>query len=78
MDWCGITQKGIAATNYQILPGDRVYVQADMWYCLDHALYRVITPIERVLGVTLLGSTVVNSIQGNQGGTGGGGTGTGF
>src|SRR5206468_5629499 len=29
VDWCGITQRGETATNYQILPGDRIYVQSN-------------------------------------------------
>ena len=32
VDWCGITKKGFAATNYQVFPNDRIYVgirQAD-------------------------------------------------
>jgi polysaccharide export outer membrane protein len=28
VDWTGITQHGETATNYQLLPGDRVYVKA--------------------------------------------------
>lgn len=28
VDWAGITQQGVTATNYQLLPGDRVYVKA--------------------------------------------------
>src|SRR5262249_47338611 len=28
VDWIGITQHGIATTNYQIMPGDRIYVKA--------------------------------------------------
>lgn len=26
IDWCGITQRGDTLTNYQLLPGDRIYV----------------------------------------------------
>jgi polysaccharide biosynthesis/export protein len=26
IDWCGITQRGDTLTNYQIFPGDRIYV----------------------------------------------------
>ncbi|MBX9628573.1 MAG: polysaccharide biosynthesis/export family protein [Gemmataceae bacterium] len=28
VDWAGITQRGETATNYQLLPGDRLYVKA--------------------------------------------------
>ena len=29
VDWRGITQDGVTTTNYQILPGDRIYIKAD-------------------------------------------------
>jgi polysaccharide export outer membrane protein len=73
VDWCGITQRGAAATNYQVLPNDRIYVKADPWIRLDSGLAKRISPIERLLGVTLLGSTTVNSIRnGGNAGLGGG------
>ncbi|MFL5341986.1 MAG: polysaccharide biosynthesis/export family protein, partial [Gemmataceae bacterium] len=28
VDWCGVTARGRAETNYQLLPGDRIYVMA--------------------------------------------------
>jgi protein involved in polysaccharide export with SLBB domain len=63
VDWIGITQRGESATNYQIMPGDRVYVKADCWRRFNNNVDRVLSPIERILGVTLLGSQVVNSIR---------------
>jgi polysaccharide export outer membrane protein len=74
VDWCGITQRGEAMTNYQVFPGDRIYVKADGLIRLDSGLGKVLAPVERVLGVTLLGSSVVNSIK-NRSGTGGTGAG---
>ncbi len=71
VDWIGITQHGITCTNYQVLPGDRIYVKAQKLVTVDHALARVIAPIERVLGITLLGTNVYNQISG-RGLTGGG------
>jgi polysaccharide biosynthesis/export protein len=64
VDWIGITQHGIAATNYQLMPGDRVYVKAQKLVTIDTALARFLSPIERVFGVTLLGANTVNQIQG--------------
>src|SRR5439155_18220813 len=64
VDWVGITQHGITATNYQLMPGDRVYVKAQKLVTLDTTLARVISPSERLLGVTLLGASTVNQIQG--------------
>jgi polysaccharide export outer membrane protein len=64
VDWIGITQHGITTTNYQILPGDRIYVKAQKLVTVDHALARIIAPIERVMGITLLGTNVYNQISG--------------
>lgn len=64
VDWVGLTQHGVSATNYQIMPGDRIYVKAQRIVTLDTTLARVISPIERLLGVTLLGATTVNQIKG--------------
>jgi polysaccharide export outer membrane protein len=67
--WEDITKKGITRTNYQILPGDRVYVDSQAIIKGDNNLAKVLQPIERLLGVTLLGSETVNSIK-NRSGTG--------
>jgi polysaccharide biosynthesis/export protein len=67
VDWCGITQRGDISTNYQLFPGDRLYVQADHLITTDSMLAKILSPIERVLGVTLLGSSTVNSIRFPQG-----------
>ncbi len=61
IDWCAITQRGRSATNYQIFPGDRIYVAAQPIITFDTFLSRALAPVERVLGVTLLGSEAVHS-----------------
>jgi polysaccharide export outer membrane protein len=63
VDYIGITQRGATASNYQVFPGDRIYVKADRWRTLDARVGKVLSPIERILGITLLGSETVNSIQ---------------
>lgn len=65
VDWRAIVEGGSTKTNYQLLPGDRIYVKADCLIQLDNTLAKVFAPIERVLGITLLGSTTVNSIRFN-------------
>jgi polysaccharide export outer membrane protein len=70
VDWCGIVRNGSAATNYQIFPGDRIYVNSDARIRTDSALGKFLAPVERVLGTVLLGSSTVNSIK--NGGTGNG------
>ncbi len=68
VDWIGITQHGITTTNYQIMPGDRIYVKAQRIITIDTALARMLSPVERLLGVTLLGANVNNQLKGNVGG----------
>ena len=63
VDYIGTTQAALASTNYQIMPGDRVYVQSKSWVRFDTAVGRFLSPIERILGATLLGSETVNSIK---------------
>lgn len=62
IDWMAITRLGATATNYEVLPGDRIFVEANPLITADTALARVFSPIERILGITLLGSSTVHSI----------------
>ncbi len=71
VDWVAITQHGITKTNYQLFPGDRIYVKAQRLVRLDTALARVLSPIERLFGVTLLGASTANQISGRGNGFGG-------
>jgi polysaccharide export outer membrane protein len=73
VDWIGVTQRGAASTNYQIMPGDRVYVFSDKWRRADSNVQKVLSPFERILGATLLGASTVQEIrlQPGSGGTGG-------
>jgi protein involved in polysaccharide export with SLBB domain len=62
VDWRGITQDGLTSTNYQILPGDRIYIKADDLIALDNWLVKVTTPVERVFGGILLGAGTYNRV----------------
>jgi hypothetical protein len=75
VDWIGITQRGEPATNYQILPGDRIYLKASPLITADTYLARVISPIERVFGIVLLGHTTVQTFTNPNGSGTGSGTG---
>jgi polysaccharide export outer membrane protein len=63
VDWQAITQGGATGTNYQLFPGDRIYVKADPFICADNTLAKVLAPIERILGVTLLGASTASVIR---------------
>jgi polysaccharide export outer membrane protein len=76
VDWCAVTGRGAAATNYQILPGDRVFIAEDQLVALDSHIAKLIAPVERVFGFTLLGTSTVSTLRFfHRGGTGGGGGG---
>jgi len=63
VDWKAISQYGIAATNYQMYPGDRLFVQSDPLIRTDTILNKILTPLQRVTGAVLLGSTTRNSLH---------------
>jgi polysaccharide export outer membrane protein len=70
VDWYGITRRGETATNYQLLPGDRLYVNSDPLITLDVYIARILSPIERTFGALLLVDTTIRTL-GPHGGTGG-------
>lgn len=73
VNWDAIASSGSTATNYQLLPGDRVFVSVDPWIAADNYLAKVLSPLERVLGITLLGNSTVRSVSGtNNNGLGSG------
>jgi polysaccharide export outer membrane protein len=76
VDWRGITQDAVTTTNYQLFPGDRIYVKADSLIAADSFIAKVTVPVSRMFGFTLLGNGTVRAIQ--RGNNGGGGFGGGF
>jgi polysaccharide export outer membrane protein len=64
VDWDCTVMLGSAATNYQVLPGDRIYVHSQCLISVDNFLAKLFSPVERVFGITLLGTTTVNQISG--------------
>jgi polysaccharide export outer membrane protein len=62
VDWLAVTQRGDTTTNYQILPGDRLFVSEDKLVAVDTKLGKIISPIERILGVTALATSTVSEI----------------
>jgi polysaccharide biosynthesis/export protein len=64
VNWQAVSSLGETGTNYQLLPGDRVYVAAQHLVATDTFIARVLSPIERIFGVTLLGNVTVRSLAG--------------
>lgn len=65
VDWCAIAQCGDIRTNYQILPGDRIYIMSQPLIRTNIWIQKVLGPIQQALGITLLGSETVRSVRGN-------------
>jgi polysaccharide export outer membrane protein len=58
-----IMKGGATATNYQLLPGDRVFIAQDQWVAFDSVIGKITAPFERIFGFALLGSSAVQQIN---------------
>ena len=65
IDWNAITQNGAIETNYQVLPGDRVFVAEDRLIAFDTQLGKLTAPLERLIGFTVLGTGAVTRLSGD-------------
>lgn len=63
VDWKGITRRGHTRTNYQILPGDRVFVMGQPLTKFDTLFGRLIAPAERAAGFSLLGFSTFKTFE---------------
>ena len=63
VDYDAITRGGSSATNYQMLPGDRLFVAEDRLLAATNFVSKFTTPIQRVLGVASLGTSAARGFQ---------------
>jgi polysaccharide export outer membrane protein len=73
VDWFAVTQRANATTNYQLLPGDRVFIAEAGWMKANDRMAKVTSPLQRLFGTTLLGTFTAKSIRFFGTATGGGG-----
>ena len=64
VEWEDITALGQTSTNYQLLPGDRIYIQADALVALNNKIEKIVAPVERLFGTALLGFNVIRNSMG--------------
>ncbi len=57
VSWAQITADANATSNYQLLPGDRVFIAEDKWIACDTAIGKFTAPLERIMGFSLLGAS---------------------
>lgn len=63
VNWPALSQLADTSTNYQLMPGDRVFVREDSLVAFDTKLGKIIAPLERVFGVVLLGTNTVSRLD---------------
>lgn len=80
VDWKAVSALGTAATNYQIMPGDRIFVAEDCLVAYDTHMAKVLAPMERAAGFILLQTGLATRLSGKvlQGGGNPGQGGGGF
>ena len=64
VEWDAITAHGTAGTNFQILPGDRVFVAEDKYVAFDNGLAKFLAPVERIMGFSIFGVGTVTRFSG--------------
>ncbi len=63
IDWYAITARGSNATNYQIMPGDRIFIDGNKLSALDSTMARIIAPFERTAGFISLTSSAIRTLN---------------
>lgn len=63
VDWVAVTRSARTATNYQLMPGDRIYVKANPLIETDNWMAMILSPVERLFGVTLLGQSTIQALN---------------
>jgi polysaccharide biosynthesis/export protein len=64
VQWDAITSQACATSNYQILPGDRVFVAEDKLVAFDTGLAKLTAPFERIMGFSMLTVGTVTRFSG--------------
>ncbi len=63
VDWDGITRRGETATNYQIFPGDRVYIGEDPLITRTNLVGKKTAIVERMMGILGLTNSTLRGLD---------------
>jgi len=63
VDWDAITRGADTSSNYQLLPGDRLFVAENRLIAWATVTSIMLNPIERMIGFTLLGGQTIQTLQ---------------
>ena len=62
VDWEAISRGASTATNYQLMPGDRLYIAEDPYIRFSSIVTKYTQPFERLFGFISLGTAMANRI----------------
>jgi len=62
INWEDITRGASTATNYQLMPGDRLFIAENKFAKFSSVVSTVLGPFERVFGAISLGTSTLNRI----------------
>jgi protein involved in polysaccharide export with SLBB domain len=63
VNWEEISQGASTATNYQLLPRDRLFIAQDPLIAFDSHISKITRPFERLFGFVSLGTATLNRIR---------------
>lgn len=64
VNWRDLTSLAAAETNYQLMPGDRLFVAQDSLVAFDRTITKLTRPLERMMGFSILGATTATRLSG--------------
>jgi len=63
IDYLAITRGGSSTTNYQLLPGDRLFISEDGKVAFTNYVTKVTSPVYQLLGISELGASTVRGFE---------------
>ena len=63
VDWHAISRGAATQTNYQLLPGDRLFIAENRLFAISNMISFLLRPIETITGFTLLTSQTIQQLQ---------------
>jgi polysaccharide biosynthesis/export protein len=63
VNWAEISRGASTATNYQIMPRDRIYIAEDPYVKFTSVVFKITQPFERLFGFVSLGTSMANQIK---------------
>jgi hypothetical protein len=62
VNWNDIAQGASTATNYQLMPGDRLFIAQDRLTNFNTVVNKLLNPFEKVFGFVSLGTSTANRV----------------